>query len=59
MRHKVKFKVGDLVVYKGNPTIFEGVHVVVDIAFLCATIQNIATGAVFQVDTQSWKKLQI
>jgi hypothetical protein len=59
MRHKVKFKVGDLVVYKGSPALFEGIHVVLDIVFLCVTVQNISTGAIFQADTQSWKKLEI
>jgi hypothetical protein len=53
MRHKV----GDLVKYKGELILFQGIHIVLDVGFRCMTIQNIKTGAVFQTDTQEWEKI--
>jgi hypothetical protein len=55
MRHNI----GDLVKYKGDPLLFQGIHVILDVAFRCMTIQNIQTGAVFQTDTQEWEKINI
>lgn len=53
MRHKV----GDLVKYKGELIVFQGIHIVLDVVFRCMTVQNIQTGAVFQTDTQEWEKI--
>ena len=53
MRHKV----GDLIQYKGDLLLFQGIHIVLDVAFRCMTIQNITTGAVFQTDTITWEKI--
>ena len=55
MRHKV----GDLVQYKGELIVFQGIHIVLDVGFRCMTIQNIKTGAVFQTDTHEWEKINI
>ncbi len=53
MRHKV----GDLVEYNGELLLFEGLHIVLDVAFRVMTVQNIKTGAVFQTDTETWAKI--
>ncbi len=55
MRNKrTRCKIGDLVVYNGCPLIFQGLHIVLDVALNVLTIQNISTGAIFQSDTMTW-----
>tara|TARA_Y100001938_G_scaffold151138_1_gene246484 strand:+ start:5743 stop:5910 length:168 start_codon:yes stop_codon:yes gene_type:complete len=54
MRHKI----GDLVKYNGElQVLFEGLHIVLDVAFRIMTVQNVKTGAVFQTDTETWTKI--
>jgi hypothetical protein len=55
----MKHKIGDLVKYKGDPLLFQGIHIVLDVMLNCMTIRNITTGAVFQTDTQTWETLNI
>jgi hypothetical protein len=53
----MRYKTGDLVIYKGKPVIFGGIYIVIDVVLGCFTLKNIVTGSLFQADPEDWEKV--
>ena len=53
----MRYKVGDLVKFKGEPVLFKGIFIVLDVSFNCFTLKDLMTGAIFQADSCMWEKI--